>query len=196
MWCVGKIEQKISREVRRTRINSAIITTLAAVGVLSVALMAPNVLQALGRFGLINPRQKKYGINKSLKRLIERGYIRVEGIGKQKSITLTPKGEKYAALLGEGRLAPRRPKRWDGKWRMLMFDIPERRKRLREIVRMHLIEFGFERMQDSVWVYPYDCEDLIALLKIEYGVEKDILYIIADAIENDFALRKHFNLNK
>src|SRR3989344_1497877 len=188
---MGEIEKKVRAEIRRTLINSAIITILAGAGVLTVALMAPNALQILKQFGLKNPNQRKQGITKSLERLIERGYIRVEGSGGSRKVLLTLKGEKFAALLGEGRLAPKQPKRWDGKWRILIFDIPERRKRLREIVRMHLIEFGFERIQDSVWVYPHDCEDIISLLKIEYGLGKDALYIVADVIENDFTLRKH-----
>ncbi len=193
---MGEIEKKVRAKVRRTRINSAIISTLAGAGVLAVALMAPNALQILKQFGLKNPNQRKQSVAKSLERLIERGYIKMEGSGGSRKVSLTPKGEKFAALLGEGRLVPKQPKRWDEKWRMLIFDIPERRKRLREIVRMHLIEFGFERIQDSVWVYPHDCEDMITLLKIEYGIGKDVLYIVADVIENDFALRRHFNLNK
>ena len=193
---MGDIEKKIHAKVRRTRINTAIITTLAGTGILMMALMAPNALQVLKQFGPKQSSQKRQGISRSLARLIERGYVKVEGFGKDRSVALTAKGEKFAALLGEGRLAPKRQKRWDEKWRMLIFDIPERRKRLREIVRMHLVEFGFERIQDSVWVYPYDCEDLIALLKLEYGIGKDVLYIVADVIENDSALQKHFNLNK
>src|SRR3989344_3179497 len=110
---MGEIEKKVRAEIRRTLINSAIITILAGAGVLTVALMAPNALQILKQFGLKNPNQKRQSITKSLERLIERGYIKVEGSGKNKTIALTPKGEKFAALLGAGRLAPKKPKRWD-----------------------------------------------------------------------------------
>ena len=50
------------------------------------------------------------------------------------------------------------------------------------------------RLQDSVWVYPYDCEDIIGLLKTDIGVGKDLLYMIADEIENDRHLRENFGL--
>ena len=53
---------------------------------------------------------------------------------------------------------------------------------------------GFVRLQDSVWVYPYDCEDLITLLKADFRVGKDVLYLIVDSIENDKYLRAEFNL--
>jgi DNA-binding transcriptional regulator PaaX len=76
----------------------------------------------------------------------------------------------------------------------LVFDIPEKRKGLRQKVRNTLITIGFERLQDSVWVYPYDCEDLIMLLKAGFHVGDDMLYMIVDSIERDKDLRDHFQL--
>lgn len=55
-------------------------------------------------------------------------------------------------------------------------------------------EIGFVRLQDSVWVYPYDCEDFVALLKAELKIGKDVLYAIVDTIEQDKNLRRYFNL--
>jgi len=87
-----------------------------------------------------------------------------------------------------------KPKKWDKKWRIIIFDIPERKKRIRDEIRNILTNAGFERLQDSVWVYPYDCEDIIGLLKTDYGVGLEMLYIIADQIENDKYLRMDFDL--
>ena len=53
---------------------------------------------------------------------------------------------------------------------------------------------GFLRLKDSVWVYPYDCEDLVTLMKADFKIGKDILYIIAETIENDSWLKKEFGL--
>ena len=53
---------------------------------------------------------------------------------------------------------------------------------------------GFLRLQDSVWVYPYDCEDFVALLKADLRLGREMLYIIAEKIENDGWLRQEFNL--
>ena len=187
---MGVLEKAVRAEIRRTRINTAVVGTLAVAGVLAIGMVAPNVLGAMGKIGLIRPYQKKQSVKKSLTRLIEHGYVSL----KDGKVHLTPKGEKFAALLGEGKLAPKKPRRWDGKWRMLIFDIPERRKGLRQQVRATLISLGFKRLQDSVWVYPYDCEDLIVLLKIDFRIGKDLLYVIADKIEFDKLLRDHFRL--
>ena len=55
-------------------------------------------------------------------------------------------------------------------------------------------EYGFIRLQDSVWVYPYDCEDLIALAKANFRIGFDVLYMIVERIERDTHLREHFAL--
>jgi len=52
------------------------------------------------------------------------------------------------------------------------------------------------RLQNSVWVYPYDCEDLITLLKADFEIGKEVLYVIADKIENEKVLLKDFGLER
>jgi DNA-binding transcriptional regulator PaaX len=191
---MGDMERIVRAEIRRTKVNSAIIQTLAVSGMLAIAVFAPNVLSAMHKLGILNIRQKKQGIKKSLTRLIEKGYVTIQKDRDKRFVRLTEKGEKFAALLGQGRLAPKKPKRWDGKWRMLIFDIPEKRKQIRQQLRITLRSIGFERLQDSVWVYPYDCEDLIILIKADFEIGNDVLYVIADVIEHDKELRLHFGL--
>ena len=185
---MGSVESEVRKQVRRTRINSAIIGTLAVSGGLAIAVLAPNVLGALGRTGLLP--QRKQAVKKSLTKLIERGYV----VLKDGRAQLTPKGERFAALLGEGRLAPKKPRRWDGKWRVLIFDIPERRRGARARIRKTLLHLGCTRLQDSVWVYPYDCEDLVTLFKVDLRLGKDLLYMVVDKMEHDIPLRRHFGL--
>ena len=187
---MGTLENTLKKEIRKTKINRAVITTLYTTGIVTIGLVAPGVLGAMGKLGLINPHQKRQAVKKSFNRLVSQGYINVRS-GKA---ILTKKGEKFASLLGKGTLLPKKPKNWDKKWRILIFDIPESKKRNREYIRTTLINLGFVRLQDSVWVYPYDCEDYINILKTDLQVGKDVLYIIADKIEYDLPLRKHFGL--
>ncbi len=57
-----------------------------------------------------------------------------------------------------------------------------------------MLETGFVRLQDSVWVFPYDCEDFISLVKAELKIGSAILYMVVEHIENDTHLRAHFGL--
>jgi CRISPR-associated endonuclease Cas2 len=76
----------------------------------------------------------------------------------------------------------------------VIFDIPQTRRAQRNILRHKLQEIGFVKLQNSVWTNPYDHEELITLLKLEYGLGAEVLYIIADSIENDRGLRGRFGL--
>jgi len=86
------------------------------------------------------------------------------------------------------------PKKWDKKWRVIIFDIPEKKRKIRDHIREILIATGFIRLQDSVWVYPYDCEDVIGLIKTELRIGRYLLYMIVDQIEDDRFLRMDFDL--
>ena len=103
-------------------------------------------------------------------------------------------GEKELRMLTLKEYLHDTKRTWDEKWRVLIFDIPERRSNVRQQIRNTLRALGFLRFQDSVLVYPYDCEDLITLLKADFRVGDAMLYMIVDTIERDGALRKHFGI--
>jgi hypothetical protein len=191
---MGKMEERNTKAIRRTKINRAIIGTVAVAGLITVAAVAPKVIGMLGRSAYV--RQRLHQSRSRISKLIREGYLELECRDGKSYVRLTEKGEHFAALMHEGKLAPRKPRRWDGKWRLLIFDIPEKRKGTREKIRATLITLGFVRLQDSVWIYPYDCEDFILMLKADFKIGKDVLYIIADQIEYDVPLRTHFNLLK
>ena len=160
-----------------------------------MAVFAPNALQALKFFG-IEPKNKwqKYNINHSIKRLKNNGLICFEKTDRGTFARLTQKGEEKLRkfrLLG---YKLKKPKRWDKKWRMLIFDIKEERRGIRDKIRFTLKRIGFLRLQDSVWVYPYDCEDLVILMKADFKIGKDLLYLIVDTIEGDTKIKNYFKL--
>ena len=185
------VQEKESRQrTRKTNLQRLVLHTIAAAGVLSVALLAPNALRALAQVGILPHKRQKESIMSARKRLIEKGLVSY----RQGVLHLTPAGE--AALRRYELYAYKisRPKHWDGKWRVLVFDIPERKRKVRERMREVLMSIGFVRLQDSVWLYPYDCEDLVTLLKADFSIGKDILYLIVDALEYDAPYRKLFGL--
>ena len=131
---------------------------------------------------------EKESIAVSRDRLIERELLEYH----HRSLRLTSKGESLLRRLELGNIKMLKPKRWDGKWRVLAFDIPEKQKYLRERIRGILVMIGFVRLQDSVWIYPYDCEDIIRLFKTDLKIGKNMLYMIVESLEHDFFLKIHF----
>lgn len=165
---------------------------MTAVGFLSVALMAPNALKILGSFGIKTSDKTKNAIARSRKRLVQSGLLEYMPQG---LLRLTEKGRAKLRQLELNDYALQKPKRWDKKWRVLIFDIKETRRSTRDKIRHTLSIIGFIRLQHSVWVYPYDCEDTITLLKADFEIGKDLLYLIVDTIENDKKLKRAFELS-
>ncbi len=190
---MGKLETQNKKEIRATKIQKAVLGAIAIAGILSVAAVAPNVLQILKLFNIDKKFRKNHerSINNSRIRLLENGLVEYIKGG---FLTLTPLGVKALNKFERNNFKVIKPKRWDKKWRILIFDIQERKKGIRDQIRVTLNYIGFVKLQNSVWVYPYDCEDLITLLKADFGMGKEVLYIIADKIENEKVLLRHFGL--
>src|SRR3989338_7415644 len=193
---MGIIEEKVKKRVKRKNIQKIVLGTVAAAGLLSVAMLAPNIISALGKLGIINSKRGyRYNgtINRARNRLIENGLLTKNNKG---FLCLTTKGETTLRQLALTDFKLKKPKHWDKKWRVLIFDIPEKHPGLREKIRRTLVAIGFTHLQNSVWGYPYNCEDLIALLKSDFKVGKDLIYIVAEEIEYEKVLLKNFRLTK
>ena len=110
---------------------------------------------------------------------------------------ITPAGKRVLAFEEQKTALNNKKKRqWDKRWRVIIFDIPEKRRRTRDRLRITMRELGFAHLQDSVWVYPYDCEDLVALLKADLKIGAAVLYMVVEHIENDKRLRAQFALKQ
>lgn len=193
---MGEIEKEVRKRNRKANIQKAILGTLYAVGGLSVALMAPKMTKVLAQFEpeFMKNKFRKYSFNRSLSKLKNEGLIVFEKTEKGNFAKLTKKGEEKLRKFRILGYKIKKPRKWDSKWRMLIFDIKEERKGTRDKIRLTLNKMGFLRLQDSVWVYPHDCEDFINLLKADFKIGKDLLYIVAEKIENDKSLVKFFKL--
>lgn len=186
---MGILEKESKQRARRGLIQKIILSSVATAGILSVMAVAPNALQALSMFGLGKNKKYRYALENSRKKLVAHGLLEYTEKG---FLKLTGKGEAKLRQLELHDYKIKKPRRWDKKWRVLIFDIREERKPLRDKVRRTLIVIGFVRIQDSVWVYPYDCEDLITLLKADFKIGKELLYLIVEKIENDKWLKERF----
>lgn len=98
-----------------------------------------------------------YPLNKSvlsnaIKRLRENGFIDFIN-DEQLLLKLTDKG-KEKALIAKLLLDD---SEWDGKWRIVIFDIPEKRRIARDVLRQRLKSWGFVPWQQSVWVTKKNC---------------------------------------
>ncbi|MEK7664691.1 MAG: hypothetical protein AAB361_00955 [Patescibacteria group bacterium] len=109
------------------------------------------------------------------------------------SILLTNKGKIKALKYNFDKITIDR-KNWDGKWRLVIFDIPEKIKKSRDALRWKIKELGFYELQKSVFVFPYQCEDEINFVIEYYNLRKYVRFGTLNAIDNEIHLKKIFNI--
>jgi DNA-binding transcriptional regulator PaaX len=187
---MGTLERRSQLRARREKIRNIALDTVKAAGVLALAVAVPNAVQGFSKLGLLPSARQHESMRRTYSRLVVGGYLKYEG----KFLRLTPKGARELLRLELSAHGRARRRIWDKKWRVLVFDVPEKNRALRDRVRSTLRHIGFRRLQDSVWVYPYDCEDLIALLKVELRTGYKLLYMIVDELEGDARLKQEFRL--
>lgn len=110
------------------------------------------------------------------------------------TLVLTDKGKQRALTYDLDNMEIKVPRQWDKKWRVVLFDIPEKIKKIRETMRYYLKNLGFYEFQKSVFVHPYDCKDEVDYLIEFYDIRKFVRFIIADSLDNELHLKKHFKL--
>ena len=184
---------------RYNLITKEILLTIALTGVVIIASTSPyfwiNITRAI-------IKNKKYIKNKiderrivrSLMRLRTNRFIIVEEKRDGKLIVqLTEKGKRKTEEINIERLEIKKQDIWDKKWRIIAFDIPDKKKRARDALRQKLKELDFYQLQKSVFVCPYPCEKEIQFLCEFFDINYCVNIIMADNIYNDTKLRKHFN---
>lgn len=138
----------------------------------------------------INERQMRMEINQLYRsKLIEKkenpdGSITLVLTDKGKMKTLTYHFEKMKIEEQE----------WDGWWRLVIFDVPERIRKGRDALREKLKQLGFYELQKSAFVFPYECRNEIDFLTEFFNLRRYVRFCILANIDNDLHLRKVFNL--
>ncbi len=86
-------------------------------------------------------------------------------------------------------------KKWRGKWFLVVFDVPEEERKKRDYLRRFLKEIGFYPYNQSVYVFSYECEKEINLIKKIVEGGKYISYIVAEKLEKEENLKRYFNIH-
>ncbi len=174
-------------------IAHTILGVIAISGLVTVTVCAPNALQLLRPFFEEKKYSPKKAIERNIESLVRTGLVRKK-INKngEVALELTKRG-KWEVTLRFNKDKGSKQK-WDKKWRLVIFDVPNTHSKLRrELTRgMHL--YGFHLLQKSVWIYPYPCDNFVKILRDHLELQKNVLYMTVDTIENDKTLQKIFKL--
>lgn len=126
----------------------------------------------------------------AIKRLQEDGYIAAHG----EYIRITGKGSEILNTAIDKNIELLKTKEWDHKWRIAAFDIPEKYAPLRRQVRTVLKKAGFLKLQQSIWIFPHECKEIMGLIRRDSELGCYILYGVLESIENEQRLKKMFRI--
>jgi len=176
-----------------------ILKGLLLVGAIYVAASSPYFAFYLSRnfwssLGKTKPPQKDNRFRNAFYYLKRKGLLEIKKRNHQIYIALTSEGRKKAGKYLIDDLAIKRQKKWDGKYRIVIFDIPNITRIKRDALRGKLKELGFFRLQQSVWVHAFDCKREIKLLQEFFGLTSREIILIEGYIPNDKFLREFFKL--
>lgn len=175
---------------------SAYVLAGVVFGVVSVvAITAPGALQ--GPYRILRQRPARQQVLKTRMRLKRKGYIALERRpGGGSRYVLTKKGERKLAKFLLESLRKKKKQRWDNRWRILLYDIPEKHRKYRDRMRQIIRWFGCYQLQKNVWIYPYpNLHKLLEYLHMLYGNGMaDMVVLEVKRFEEDEKVKKFFQL--
>lgn len=194
---------KEEENVRRYAPVKSVLSLVGAAGVVALGFLSPG--GALVAKSIFDEKKKRefeswkrynpYFLKRTIARLEQQKYVEIKESKGVKVLVLTQAGRRRILKYALDQLNVAKPKRWDGRWRMVLYDVKEPQKELRDIFRSALHNLGFYKLQESVWLYPYPCEEQITFLREYYGVGNEVLYIVANRLEDDAPYRTYFGLD-
>lgn len=137
-------------------------------------------------------RFNRYRLRQNFSRLYQQKVIEISEVNGETSIKLTDKGKSKLLKYKLEEIMITKPPKWDKKWRLIAYDIGKEKKLLSEIFRKFLQKLEFLKLQKSLYITPYPCEEQIEFLKQYYGLDENIIYIVVEKIENDKIYKEYF----
>ena len=179
----------------KSEIAKDILFWIFATGAITIAATSPYFIQNVLRANQKLEKYPKRKIQDTFSSFRKRGLIEINRSNKQVYISLTKEGKKKAGILQINDLRIARPKKWDGMWRVLLFDIAHEKRSYREALRGKLKELNFFLFHKSVWVHTFDCKAEMEILRDFFGFDsQEMCLLVVESIEHDEKLREFFGV--
>lgn len=182
------------RNYENRELAKEILKGLALGGFIVMCLAMPNLAQVVDLFKPKNSRDR-YRIKRTINSLHEKKLVNIYTKNGKEVVEITKAGKKRVLEYDIDDMRLRIPKKWDGWWRIVMFDIPQSKKKGRDAVSRKIKELGMYPIQKSVFVSPYICKNEIDFIGEFFDVRKHIIYIKAKEIEGVRKLKEYFNIH-
>lgn len=110
------------------------------------------------------------------------------------TLVLAENGKKRILQYNIDNIEIKKPNKWDGFWRIVIFDIPERKKKTRDAFVFKIKSIGMISIQKSVLVCPYDCKNEIDFIIELMGIKPYVRFVVAKDIDIALDLKRKFGM--
>lgn len=159
-----------------------VLKIIAVSGIVTASMIIPTIPIAAGAVYKAWRKFNRRDLGKIIKRLEKQEMISYKEKNGKTVFEITEKGKKRLLEYDFESLDIKK-KKIDGKWRLVIFDIPEDKKVSRDAFRKKLLQMEFIRLQDSVFATCYPCKKEIDFLVHYLGISDFITLIRVDEIE-------------
>jgi len=198
------LSKQIDKEIFERKYAPAkkILVLVGAGAFLAASITMPNLPLVLKPFldqKRKNEREvwKRFNITylkRTLSRLEGQKLVEIgEGNGVQ-IVKITNQGRKKVLKLGLDNLEIKKPKIWDGKWRLISFDLPETLAKTRKILVQYLSVWKFYPLHKSVYLHAYPIFKEVDFLREYLGVGEYVRMFTVSEIENDKQFKEFFGI--
>ena len=126
--------------------------------------------------------------------LARQGYVSVGLLDNEKVFKITEKGKDRLKAHMVSEEGINIPERWDGRWYLITFDIPETKKVVRNQLILTLKRHGFVNYAKGLWLIPYNPSRMVASLRKQLKLKTELKLIIAQSIDFESKYRKHWDI--
>ena len=203
---IDEIAKSLSKQIDKEVFNkkyarAADILKVIGVGAfLAASIAIPNLPRILKPF-LDDENEyevwKRFNIpylRRTLRRLEKEKLISIKNAEKYQIVEITDRGRRRILKYALDELAVEKPKYWDGRWRLVSYDIPKKYTSLRKILREYLRSWGFYPLHESVFLHAYPCEKQVEFLREYLGLGEYVRIFTVAKIENDKPFRDFFGI--
>ncbi len=162
--------------------------------IVGTVLLAPNAVQALDKplrsiDRALSARERTREAKRILRYMKEHGYLTGEY---EHGLQLTDKARRRLAKREMHHISIDIPNIWDGTWRVVMYDIPEKKGGARRALGGSLRKLGFFQLQKSAWIMPFPCRDQVANIAAYFDIDTYVTYFEAQYLDNENVMLKRF----
>lgn len=198
---MGKINPKTAEVLKFVKVAGAIaaiflfpkaMSTLAKEGIIEKLIFPEENSQDQTKKTVKDLRISR--LRTLIKRLKKQNDIQLIRENGKLILKLTEKGKIKLLKYDLKNLKLKKPKKWDGKWRLIVYDVPEKKYLVRDVFRRYLKSMEFLKLQASVYLTPYPCETEIELLRNYYDIINEVVVLTVSGIEQEQAYQEYFKI--